>query len=182
MVLRFRSFVRAPMRHGKLFLAGDAAHTVPPTGAKGLNLAFADVRVLFEGLESFYAAPPALLDAYSDRALERVWKAQKFSYWMTSMLHTQPDADAFARARQLGELDAVCLPATARPTSPRPTRAGLPPRGQVHAPGVLPRDGTGRATGTGPRNRPPPSGLTSVHGSHNHHWRRHRRTGPGRDA
>src|SRR6476661_2462296 len=84
MVLKFRSFVHTPMRHGKLFLAGDAAHTVPPTGAKGLNLAIHDVKVLFEGLDSYYnSGSTALLDAYSDRALERVWKAQQFSYWMT---------------------------------------------------------------------------------------------------
>lgn len=107
-VLPFRSFVHAPMRHGNLFLAGDAAHTVPPTGAKGLNLAINDVRLLAEGLESFYGSgSAALLDSYSDRALERVWKAQHFSYWMTSMLHTLPGADDFSRARQLGELRSV---------------------------------------------------------------------------
>ncbi|MGO4490504.1 4-hydroxybenzoate 3-monooxygenase [Arthrobacter sp. 2YAF22_2] len=107
-VLKFRSFVHAPMRHGKLFLAGDAAHTVPPTGAKGLNLAIHDVRVLFEGLDSFYkTGSTMLLDLYSDRALDRVWKAQHFSYWMTSMLHTPAGADDFARARQLGELNSV---------------------------------------------------------------------------
>ncbi|MFC8409567.1 4-hydroxybenzoate 3-monooxygenase [Arthrobacter sp. NPDC057259] len=107
-VLKFRSFVQAPMRHKKLFLAGDAAHTVPPTGAKGLNLAIADVRVLFEGLDSYYkTGSEALLDRYSSRALDRVWKAQHFSYWMTSMLHTPEGADDFARARQLGELNSV---------------------------------------------------------------------------
>lgn len=107
-VLKFRSFVQAPMRNGKLFLAGDAAHTVPPTGAKGLNLAIADVRVLFEGLDSYYkTGSEALLDRYSSRALDRVWKAQHFSYWMTSMLHTPEGADDFARARQLGELNSV---------------------------------------------------------------------------
>ncbi|NUU32728.1 4-hydroxybenzoate 3-monooxygenase [Arthrobacter sp. C9C5] len=107
-VLKFRSFVHAPMRHGKLFLAGDAAHTVPPTGAKGLNLAIHDVKVLFEGLDSFYkTGSTKLLDLYSDRALDRVWKAQHFSYWMTSMLHTPTGADDFARARQLGELNSV---------------------------------------------------------------------------
>lgn len=107
-VLKFRSFVQTPMRHKKLFLAGDAAHTVPPTGAKGLNLAIADVRVLFEGLDSYYkTGSEALLDRYSSRALERVWKAQHFSYWMTSMLHTPEGADDFARARQLGELNSV---------------------------------------------------------------------------
>ena len=108
MVLPFRSFVQAPMRHGNLFLAGDAAHTVPPTGAKGLNLAIHDVKVLFEGLDSYYTSGATrLLDAYSDRALERVWKAQQFSYWMTTMLHTSNDADEFSRARQLGELNSV---------------------------------------------------------------------------
>ncbi|MDV7237598.1 FAD-dependent monooxygenase, partial [Listeria monocytogenes] len=108
MVLPFRSFVHTPMRHGNLFLAGDAAHTVPPTGAKGLNLAIHDVKVLFEGLDSFYGnGSTALLDSFSDRALERVWKAQQFSYWMTTMLHTPTDADDFSRARQLGELNSV---------------------------------------------------------------------------
>jgi p-hydroxybenzoate 3-monooxygenase len=108
MVLKFRSFVHAPMRHGNLFLAGDAAHTVPPTGAKGLNLAIHDVKMLFEGLDSYYSSGSSdLLDSYSSRALDRVWKAQQFSYWMTSMLHAHPDADDFSRARQLGELNSV---------------------------------------------------------------------------
>ncbi|MCU1521629.1 MAG: 4-hydroxybenzoate 3-monooxygenase [Arthrobacter sp.] len=107
-VLKFRSSVLTPMRHGNLFLAGDAAHTVPPTGAKGLNLALHDVKVLFEGLDSFYRTGNArLLDAYSDLALDRVWKAQQFSYWMTSMLHTPAEAGGFTRARQLGELNSV---------------------------------------------------------------------------
>lgn len=108
MVLKFRSFVHTPMRHGNLFLAGDAAHTVPPTGAKGLNLAIHDVKMLFEGLDSYYSRGSSdLLDSYSSRALDRVWKAQQFSYWMTSMLHTPADADDFSRARQLGELNSV---------------------------------------------------------------------------
>ena len=108
MVLPFRSFVQAPMRHGNLFLAGDAAHTVPPTGAKGLNLAINDVKVLFEGFDSDYnSGSTRLLDTFSDRAVERVWKAQQFSYWMTTMLHTPVDADDFSRARQLGELNSV---------------------------------------------------------------------------
>lgn len=108
MVLPFRSFVHAPMRHGNLFLAGDAAHTVPPTGAKGLNLAINDVKVLFEGFDSLYnSGSEKSLDAYSDRALERVWKAQQFSYWMTTMLHTSGESDDFSRARQLGELHSV---------------------------------------------------------------------------
>jgi p-hydroxybenzoate 3-monooxygenase len=81
---------------------------VPPTGAKGLNLAFADVRVLFEGLDSFASTRSrTLLDQYSDRALQRIWKAQNFSYWMTSMLHERPDTSPFERKRQLGELSAV---------------------------------------------------------------------------
>ena len=108
MVLRFRSYVCEPMRYGNLFLAGDAGHTVPPTGAKGLNLAFADVRVLFEGVESYAkTGSRELLDQYSDRALQRIWKAQNFSYWMTSMLHERPDTNPFERKRQLGELSAV---------------------------------------------------------------------------
>jgi len=108
MVLPFRSYVCEPMRHGNLFLAGDAGHTVPPTGAKGLNLALADVGVLFRALDSFFATgSSALLDAYSDTALQRVWKAQNFSYWMTSMLHTRSDATTFERNRSLGELEAV---------------------------------------------------------------------------
>lgn len=108
MVLRFRSYVCEPLRYGKLFLAGDAGHTVPPTGAKGLNLAFADVRVLFEGIDSWASTGSwDLLDQYSERALQRIWKAQNFSYWMTSMLHTQPASNPFERKRQLGELSAV---------------------------------------------------------------------------
>ena len=107
-VLRFRSYVCEPLRYGNLFLAGDAGHTVPPTGAKGLNLALADVRVLFEGIDSYCTTGSReLLDAYSDRALQRIWKAQNFSYWMTSMLHTRADASPFERKRQLGELAAV---------------------------------------------------------------------------
>ncbi|MFT4471071.1 4-hydroxybenzoate 3-monooxygenase [Arthrobacter sulfonylureivorans] len=107
-VLAFRSFVREPLSHGRMFLAGDAGHTVPPTGAKGLNLAFADVKVLFEAIDSFYATgSDALLEGYSDLALERVWKAQNFSYWMTSMLHTRTDASPFETKRALGELATV---------------------------------------------------------------------------
>jgi p-hydroxybenzoate 3-monooxygenase len=108
MVLPFRSYVCEPLRHGRMFLAGDAGHTVPPTGAKGLNLALADVKVLFEAIESYYSTGSAgLLDGYSDKALERVWKAQNFSYWMTSMLHTREDQSSFERKRILGELNGV---------------------------------------------------------------------------
>lgn len=107
-VLGFRSFVREPLSHGRLFLAGDAGHTVPPTGAKGLNLAFADVKVLFEAIDSFYTTgSDRLLAGYSDLALKRVWKAQNFSYWMTSMLHTPVGADPFMTRRALGELETV---------------------------------------------------------------------------
>jgi p-hydroxybenzoate 3-monooxygenase len=105
-VLRFRSFVAEPMRHGRLLLAGDAAHTVPPTGAKGLNLALADVRVLAEVLERAIGRGDAdSLDEYGPRALERVWRAQHFSYWMTTMLHTLPSDTDFDLRRQLGELE-----------------------------------------------------------------------------
>lgn len=104
-VLPFRSFVQSPMRDGKLLLAGDAAHTVPPTGAKGLNLALADVRVLADVIErALLKNDDAALDSYTARALERVWKAQHFSYWMTTMLHHSPDASDFDELRQLGEL------------------------------------------------------------------------------
>ncbi|MGZ4436859.1 MAG: 4-hydroxybenzoate 3-monooxygenase [Nocardioidaceae bacterium] len=107
-VLPFRSFVQEPMRHGRLLLAGDAAHTVPPTGAKGLNLALADVKVLAEELErAVRKDDDAALDDYTTRALDRVWKAQHFSYWMTTMLHTLPEASDFDRARQRGELASV---------------------------------------------------------------------------
>ncbi len=107
-VLPFRSFVQEPMHYGRLVLAGDAAHTVPPTGAKGLNLALADVRVLAEELErALTTDDPAPLTSYSERALHRVWKAQHFSYWMTTMLHTLPDATPFDVRRQEGELASV---------------------------------------------------------------------------
>ena len=101
-----RSFVAEPMRFGRLFLAGDAAHIVPPTGAKGLNLAASDVRYLAEGLIEHYAErSSAGLDAYSSRALARVWKAERFSWWMTGVLHRFADAGAFGQRMQLAELD-----------------------------------------------------------------------------
>jgi p-hydroxybenzoate 3-monooxygenase len=107
-VLPFRSFVCEPMRYGSMLLTGDAAHTVPPTGAKGLNLALADVRVLAEVLERAIATSDRdVLDDYSPRALERVWKAQHFSYWMTTMLHQVPGATDFDQRRQIGELTSV---------------------------------------------------------------------------
>jgi p-hydroxybenzoate 3-monooxygenase len=107
-ITAMHSFVAEPMRYGNLFLAGDAAHIVPPTGAKGLNLAIADVRVLARALGEFYASGSRLgLDEYSARCLSRVWKVQRFSWWMTSMLHRFEDASAFDRRRQLAELEYV---------------------------------------------------------------------------
>jgi p-hydroxybenzoate 3-monooxygenase len=104
-ITAMRSFVAEPMRYGRLFLAGDAAHIVPPTGAKGMNLAVADVAVLAEGLERFFATGATdLLDGYSDRCLRRVWRAEHFSWWMTSMLHVAPGADAFERRLQRSQL------------------------------------------------------------------------------
>ncbi|MEU2628743.1 4-hydroxybenzoate 3-monooxygenase [Kitasatospora sp. NPDC007106] len=107
-VLRFRSFVQEPMRWGSLALAGDAAHTVPPTGARGLNLALHDVKVLAGVLlRALGGAGDSALDDYQPRALQRVWRAQNFSSWMTRLLHTAPGDDAFDLRRQLGELDNV---------------------------------------------------------------------------
>jgi p-hydroxybenzoate 3-monooxygenase len=107
-VLPFRSFVHEPMQYGRLLLAGDAAHTVPPTGAKGLNLALHDARLLAEVLpRALAAADPTLLGEYPTRAADRVWRAQHFSYWMTTLLHQLPDAGDFDRRRQLAELRAV---------------------------------------------------------------------------
>jgi p-hydroxybenzoate 3-monooxygenase len=103
-----RSFVAAPMRYGVLFLAGDAAHIVPPTGAKGLNLAVADVAVLAETLVDHFATGATTgLDEYSDRCLRRVWRAQHFSWWMTSMLHVDPDHDAYGAQLQRSQLDTL---------------------------------------------------------------------------
>jgi p-hydroxybenzoate 3-monooxygenase len=103
-----RSFVVEPMQYGRLFLAGDAAHIVPPTGAKGLNLAVADVRVLARALGEFYASGRTdLLDRYSETCLPRVWQAQRFSRWMTSMLHRFEGGDAYQHRLQLAELEYV---------------------------------------------------------------------------
>ncbi len=103
-----RSFVVEPMQYGRLFLAGDSAHIVPPTGAKGLNLAVADVRVLARAFAEFYTKGRRdLLDSYSQTCLRRVWKVQRFSWWMTSMLHRFPDENPFDHRRQLAELDYV---------------------------------------------------------------------------
>ena len=107
-VTGMRSFVVEPMQFGRLFLAGDAAHIVPPTGAKGLNLAAADVRALAHALTEHYkSGSMTLLARYSQIALRRVWKAQRFSWWMTSMLHRFHGENSFDRRRQLAELDYV---------------------------------------------------------------------------
>jgi p-hydroxybenzoate 3-monooxygenase len=104
-VTGMRSFVVEPMQHGRLYLAGDAAHIVPPTGAKGLNLAIADVRLLAEALVSWYGTgSDALLRAYSATCLRRVWRAEHFSWWMTSMLHRLPGDDPFDLKLQLAQL------------------------------------------------------------------------------
>lgn len=99
-----RSFVAEPLRFGRLFLAGDAAHIVPPTGAKGLNLAASDVLMLWQALEEHYRGRPSGLERYSDRCLRRVWKAERFSWWLTSLLHRFPDSE-FDRKLQHAELE-----------------------------------------------------------------------------
>jgi p-hydroxybenzoate 3-monooxygenase len=107
-VTAMRSYVVEPMQYRRLFLAGDAAHIVPPTGAKGMNLAIADVAVLADALAAFYGGEgTTALDSYSARCLRRVWRAQRFSSWMTSMLHRAPEADPFGERLQLAELDYV---------------------------------------------------------------------------
>jgi p-hydroxybenzoate 3-monooxygenase len=106
-----RSFVAEPMRFGRLFLAGDAAHIVPPTGAKGLNLAASDVGLLSRSLAEFYAGAggnTAGIDHYSQRALARVWKAERFSWWFTSLMHQFPDTGAFGAKMQRAEFDYLC--------------------------------------------------------------------------
>jgi p-hydroxybenzoate 3-monooxygenase len=116
-VLQFRSFVCEPMQYGRLFLAGDAAHTVPPTGAKGMNLAVADVHVLDRALGAFYdSKDTGLLESYSDTALRRIWRGQWFSFWMTSMLHRFSDATDFDLRRQMAELELVTSSPTAAKT------------------------------------------------------------------
>ena len=107
-VLRFRSFVVKELRHGRAALVGDAAHTVPPTGAKGMNLAVADVILLNQALQALLLrGDERPLDRYAETALKRIWKAQHFSWWMTSMLHLSPESSEFDRFRQLGELRSV---------------------------------------------------------------------------
>ena len=121
-----RSFVAEPMRFGRMFLAGDAAHIVPPTGAKGLNLAASDVHFLSQALREFYREKSSAgIDAYSATALARVWKAERFSWWMTSMLHLFPDTDAFTARIQLAELNYL-VNSQAAMTSLSENYTGLP--------------------------------------------------------
>ncbi len=125
-ITAMRSFVMDPMRYGRLFLAGDAAHIVPPTGAKGLNLAVADVLVLAEALDAWFrSGSAALLDAYSQTCLRRVWRVQHFSWWMTSMLHRAPDADPFTHQLQLSQLRYITS-SRAAATSLAENYVGLP--------------------------------------------------------
>jgi p-hydroxybenzoate 3-monooxygenase len=121
-----RSFVAEPMRFGRMFLAGDAAHIVPPTGAKGLNLAASDVHYLSQALREFYDEKSrAGIDGYSEKALSRVWKAVRFSWWMTSMMHKFPDQGEFGARIQLAELDYLVNSKAAR-TSLSENYVGLP--------------------------------------------------------
>ena len=125
-VTAMRSFVAEPMRHGRLFLAGDAAHIVPPTGAKGMNLAVADVRVLSQALIAFYRGQgTALMDRYSEICLRRIWKVQRFSWWMTAMLHRFSADDPFEHRVQVAELQYVMQSEAAR-TALAEQYVGLP--------------------------------------------------------
>ncbi len=121
-----RSFVSAPMRYGRLFLAGDAAHIVPPTGAKGLNLAMADVAALAPALDALLRGEKALAVAYSATCLDRVWRSTHFSWWMTTMLHRAPGADEFATELQLAQLRYV-ISSRAAATSLAENYTGYPP-------------------------------------------------------
>ena len=120
-----RSFVAEPLRFGQLFLVGDAGHIVPPTGAKGLNLAASDVAYLWQGLRSFYAGSTTEIDHYSGRALARIWKAERFSWWMTSLMHNFPDSGSFGQKMQRAELDYLFSSAAAM-TSMAENYVGLP--------------------------------------------------------
>ena len=129
LVAPMRSFVSEPMQHGRLFLAGDSAHIVPPTGAKGMNLAMADVRVLARAIEASYKSKRQdLLESYSKTCLPRVWKGQRFSWWMTQMLHRyhgESEYEAFDMKRQIAEIDYVTSSVAAM-TSLAENYAGLP--------------------------------------------------------
>jgi len=125
-VTPMRSFVSEPMRHGRLFLAGDSAHIVPPTGAKGLNLALADVAMLADALGGLLAGRADLADAYSATCLERVWRSTHFSWWMTTMLHASPGADEMEAQLQLSQLRYVTS-SRAAATSLAENYTGYPP-------------------------------------------------------
>ena len=134
-----RSFVAEPMQFGSLFLAGDAAHIVPPTGAKGLNLAVADVRVMAEALADYYAeGSREALGRYSARALERIWAAEHFSWWMTSMLHRFDDGDPMHRRLQIAQLNHVAN-SRALQTALAESYVGLPLPGRPIVADVSPR-------------------------------------------
>jgi p-hydroxybenzoate 3-monooxygenase len=123
-----RSFVAEPMRHGRLFLAGDAAHIVPPTGAKGLNLAAGDVGLLSQALAEYYRGGPtrsAGIDDYSRRALARVWKAERFSWWFTTMMHKFPENGEFGARMQIAELEYL-MSSKAMQTAVAENYVGLP--------------------------------------------------------
>ena len=120
-----RSFVAEPMRHGRLFLAGDAAHIVPPTGAKGLNLAAGDVGLLSQALAEHYRGSDAGIDDYSRRALARVWKAERFSWWFTTMMHKFPEDGEFGARMQLAELEYL-MSSKAMQTAVAENYVGLP--------------------------------------------------------
>jgi p-hydroxybenzoate 3-monooxygenase len=124
-VTPMRSFVVEPMQHERLYLAGDAAHIVPPTGAKGLNTAMADVCLLANGIAAFYERDESRLASYSERALERVWRVQHFSWWMTSMLHRFPGDDDFQMKLQLSQLR-YTTSSRAQATALAENYAGLP--------------------------------------------------------
>lgn len=125
-IVQMRSFILETMQYGRLFIAGDAAHTVPPTGAKGLNLAASDVKILSVGLKEFYEEGKMdVLDGYAQVALRRVWKAERFSWWMTNLLHTSKEKDSFEHGLQLAELDYVTS-SKAAATSLAENYVGLP--------------------------------------------------------
>ena len=125
-IAQLRSFVVEPLRFGNLFLAGDAAHIVPPTGAKGLNLAMHDVHLLGDALIEYYTeASRAGIDSYSQKALKRIWLAERFSWWMTSLLHTFPETGPFGRRIQRADFDYLCRSADAQ-RSLAENYAGLP--------------------------------------------------------
>ncbi len=120
-----RSFVAEPMRFGRLFLAGDAAHIVPPTGAKGLNLAASDVRFLARALAAYYAGDAHGIDTYSERCLSRIWKAERFSWWLTGLLHRFPQTSGFDERIRHAELDYL-IGSTAAQTALAENYVGLP--------------------------------------------------------